>query len=69
MVWYKYIPLHPEDGEEFLFDRALRYNLPMTVDSERDIRYFKAIGRLCAEALRTLMGGVCYPVRKSYGTL
>jgi methionyl aminopeptidase len=33
----------------------LHYNLPMTVDSEKDLQYLKAIGRLCAETLRTMM--------------
>src|SRR5215208_193709 len=27
----------------------------MTVDSEKDIQYLKAIGRVCAEALRKMM--------------
>ncbi len=31
----------------------------MTADSEKDIRSLKAIGRVCAEALRKMMGQVC----------
>jgi methionyl aminopeptidase len=30
----------------------------MTADSEKDIQYLKVIGRVCAEALRTMMGQV-----------
>lgn len=30
----------------------------MTVDSEKDIQYLKAIGRVCAETLRSMMGQV-----------
>lgn len=30
----------------------MRYNSPMTADSEKDIQALKAIGRVCAETLR-----------------
>src|SRR5512147_1191589 len=30
----------------------------MTADSEKDIQYLKAIGRICAETLRKMMGQV-----------
>jgi methionyl aminopeptidase len=30
----------------------------MTADSAKDIEYLKAIGRVCAETLRKMMGGV-----------
>jgi methionyl aminopeptidase len=36
----------------------LYYNPPMTADSEKDIQYLKAIGRICAETLRKMQGAV-----------
>lgn len=34
---------------------TLRYNVPMTADSEKDIRSLKAVGRVCAETRRKMM--------------
>lgn len=45
-------------GEGFLFAGTSRYNPRMTADSTKDIQYLKAIGRICAETLRTMMGQV-----------
>lgn len=39
-----------------MFDASLRYNPCMTADSGKDLQYLKAIGRVCAEALRKMMG-------------
>ena len=47
-----------KNGEEFLFDQTLRYNPLMTADSQKDIQSLKAIGRICAEALRKMTGQV-----------
>ncbi len=38
-----------------MFGKTLRYNLRMTADSQQDIEYLKAIGRVCAETLRRMM--------------
>ncbi len=37
---------------------ATSYNQPMTADSEKDIQYLKAIGHVCAQTLRKMMGAV-----------
>jgi len=37
---------------------TLRYNQSMTADSITDVQHLKAIGRICAETLRNMMGSV-----------